>query len=64
MALGSFIVPTLASRLITVNRSDLIMLFVSICGFASAALMVLAGNRYHHIFGVSIFSKSTKMESQ
>ncbi|VTS12672.1 MFS transporter [Streptococcus pseudoporcinus] len=64
MALGSFIVPTLASRLIAVNRADLIMLFVSICGFASAALMVLAGNRYHHIFGVSIFSKSIKMESQ
>lgn len=60
MALGSYIVPMLASKLIAANRADLIMLFVSICGFASAALMFFAGKRYSHIFGVSVFSNSKK----
>ncbi|MGT2958198.1 MFS transporter [Streptococcus bovimastitidis] len=60
MALGSYIVPMLASKLIAANRADLIMLFVSVCGFASAALMMIAGKRYGHIFGVSVFSNSKK----
>ena len=60
MALGSYIVPMLASKLIAANRADLIMLFVSVCGFASAALMFFAGKRYSHIFGVSVFSNSKK----
>ncbi|MGT2751848.1 MFS transporter [Streptococcus porcinus] len=62
MALGSYIVPMLASKLIAANRADLIMLFVSLCGFASAALMMFAGKRYGHIFGVSVFSNATKTE--
>ncbi|EGJ26635.1 MFS transporter [Streptococcus porcinus] len=62
MALGSYIVPMLASKLIAANRADLIMLFVSLCGFASAALMMFAGKRYGHIFGVSVFSNTTKTE--
>lgn len=60
MALGSYIVPMLASKLIAANRADMIMLFVSICGFASVALMMFAGKRYGHIFGVSVFSNSKK----
>ncbi len=60
MALGSYIVPMLASKLIAANRADLIMLFVSVCGFASAALMIFAGKRYRHIFGLSVFSNSNK----
>lgn len=60
MALGSYIVPMLASKLIAANRADLIMLFVSVCGFASAALMMVAGKRYGHIFGVPVFSNSKK----
>ncbi|WP_205029836.1 MFS transporter [Streptococcus porcinus] len=62
MALGSYIVPMLASKLIAANRADLIMLFVSLCGFASAALMMFAGKRYGHIFGVSVFSNTTKTD--
>lgn len=60
MALGSYIVPMLASKLIAANRADLIMVFVSICGFASAALMIFASKRYRHIFGVSVFTNSKK----
>ncbi|MGT2888504.1 MFS transporter [Streptococcus didelphis] len=60
MAIGSYLVPLLASKLIALNRVDLIMLFVSLCGFASAGLMIFMGKRYSHIFGVSIFSSSKR----
>ena len=60
MALGSIIIPQAASSLIASGRAELIMMIVAVTGIVSALLMVVAGNRYSHIFGVSVFSNKNK----
>lgn len=60
MALGSIIIPKSAANLIASGKPELIMILVAVTGILSAALMVFAGYRYGHIFGVSIFSNSKK----
>ncbi|MBF0776506.1 MFS transporter [Streptococcus azizii] len=60
MALGSYIVPQLAANLIASGQAEIIMVIVAVTGIASAALMLFAGTRYRHIFGVSVFSNSKK----
>ncbi|WP_159544689.1 MFS transporter [Streptococcus halichoeri] len=60
MSLGAYIVPVLAAKLVAHNRAADIMLFVALCGFASAGLMLLAGQRYRYIFGLPVFSNAKK----
>lgn len=66
MALGSIIIPKSAAVLLATNEAGeypyapYILLMIAATGFISGALMLFAGKRYSHIFGVSVFSNSKK----